>query len=101
MSSLFGEDFHITNYVYNTLLNSVNLYLNNHQFSPTFSLLPSLNYTTLDIAYQEIINDNNNMSIVQISQTSGFRFFFYKMNRDIYKIITNLDLSIIYEVSRY
>jgi hypothetical protein len=100
MSSLFGEDFLITNYVHNILLNSVNLYLNSHKFSPSFSLLPSLNYTTLDIAYQEIINDNN-ISIVQISQTSGFRFFFYKMNRDIYKIITNLDLSIVYEVSRY
>lgn len=89
-------DYQINPFIYNTVLNAVNLHLNGHHFEQMM-LLPSLNSTTLDIAYEEIINDNN-MTLKQISQKSNFRFFLFKMNNNIYSIITNLDMSVIYEV---
>lgn len=101
-SSLLDGKFQITNYEYNEILNAVNLYMKNHNyhFDHPFVLFPALNSTTLDIAHERILNDDN-MSVIQISQTSGFRFFFFKINNDVYQIITNLDLSIVYNVSLY
>ena len=96
-SLLLGENFQITNYEYNNILNAVNLYMNDHnyQFDNPFALIPALNSTTLDIAYEGILNDDN-MTVRLVSQTSGFRFFFFKMNNNVYQIITNLDSSIVY-----
>jgi len=96
-SSLLSVNVQITPMVYNTVLNAVNLHLDGHHFSEVM-LLPSLNSTTLDIAYDGILNDND-MTLRQISQTSGFRFFLFKLNNNIYNIITNLDVSVVYKVT--
>lgn len=95
-SLLIGSDFQITPYVYNTILNAVNLYLNNHSFTSEM-ILPSLNSTTLITGYQQIIYEEN-MTLRQLIQTSNFRFFLFKMNNSIYSIVTNLDVSIVYKV---
>lgn len=74
-SLLLSEDFQITEYEYNTILNSVNLYRNdnNYQFVHPSVLIPALNSTSLNIGYERILNDGD-MFVRQISQTSGFRF---------------------------
>jgi len=96
-SSLLSVNFQITPMEYNTVLNAVNLHLNGYHFSEVM-LLPSLNSTTLDIGYDGILNDDD-MTLRQISQTSGFRFFLFKLNNNIYNIITNLDVSVVYKVT--
>jgi hypothetical protein len=96
-SLLYSADFQITPIVYNTVLNAVNLHLDGHQFSEVM-LLPSLNSTIFDIGYERILNEDD-MTLRQISQTSGFRFFLFKMNNNIYNIITNLDVSVVYKVT--
>lgn len=96
-SLLLSQPFQITEMVFNTLLNSVNEYNNFRPYYVEY-LLPELNTNYMEISYQNIINEAD-MTLNHISQVSRYHFFLFKLNGQVYKIITNENATDIYDIS--
>lgn len=94
-ASLLSPSFQITNEVYNTVRNSVEI--GGVNCSPYF-LIPSFNSDLLTHAYRQMITRPDN-SIEFIAQHSNFLFFFYKKEGRVYQVVSNRDVTEIYRVT--
>jgi hypothetical protein len=65
-------------------------------YSP-LSLFPSLNETHISVSHQQIVGQANG-ALHLVGSREGFRFFFYKTNDQVYQIISNEDVTDIYQV---
>lgn len=93
-ASLLSPSYEVDANAYNNIRNAVILGGATHH---TMSLIPSFNTDLLHYAYDQIINEPD-MSIKYFATRSGFRFFFYKNSGRVYHIVSNLEVTEIYEV---
>lgn len=91
-ASLLSPAYQLPNDGYNNIRNTVAL--GGVPFQPLI-LLPVLDDALIRYAYQQIVNQPD-MSIKFIGNQSGCRFFFYKSNNQIWKVISNEDVDEIY-----
>lgn len=99
-SALFSNQpsqFNVTMDIFNTILNILNSVNGGVQETP-FSLFPSLSGARFRTAYQNIINEPN-FTLHFVHILSEFRFFFFKMGGQVYQIITDLQVTDVYQAS--
>lgn len=96
-SLLSGHDdhYHITQEVFNTILNGVISGVS----SSSLSLFPSLKDSVIDSAKEYLNNQQQDTALLFSRIRSDFRFFFFKFNSQIYQIITNLEVSVIHDIT--
>ena len=99
-SALFSNQpqFNITMDIFNTILNIMNSVNGGAQETP-FSLFPSLSGSRFRTAYQNIINEPN-FTLHFVHILSEFRFFFLKMGGRVYQIITDSQVTDVYQASQ-
>lgn len=94
-SSLLSTSYQITEDSFNTIRDAVDL---GHATHNANALFPSFNSDFLHTAYRYIENGPD-MSVEFIAYQSGFRFFFYKTDGQVYQVVSNEQVTEIYQVS--
>ena len=93
-SMLLSPVYQITDDVFNSIRNAVE----GGEIHNALALFPSFNSNLLHNAYRYIENGPD-MSIEFIAYQSGFRFFFYKSDGKVYQVVSNDDVTEIYQVT--
>jgi len=94
MNGILSEE--LTETQRNTIRNIV---VNSGEVSNPFSLFPSID-KYLKYTYKEIINKPNE-SFQLITSKSCYKFFFYKTDDVIYEVVTNLNVTDVYRVTKW
>lgn len=95
-ASLFSAPYQIAQDAFNTIRNAVALGQANHN---AYALFPSFNPHLIHTAYRYIENGPD-MSLEFIAYQSGFRFFLYKTDNQVYEVVSNEQVTEIYKVSQ-
>ena len=99
-SSLFSQEFQITQDGCNTICNAVYIYQNSQNgVYDSNILIPSFGS---DYVSSQFIDFENHpeLRIKFFAYQSGFLFFFYRSNGQSYQVVTNDDMSYIYRVTK-
>jgi uncharacterized radical SAM superfamily Fe-S cluster-containing enzyme len=86
----------VTNAELWTIMNAVNQY--NPDEPRPLVLLPTLNTYATRMAYEDIINEPETTAH-RVLQRRNFLFFFYKLNGQVYQVITDREATVVYSVS--
>jgi hypothetical protein len=92
-ASLLSPSYQIDINAYNTIRNAVLL---GEVYNP-MSFIPSFNTDLLRYTYHQIENQPD-MSVEYFASRSGFRFFFYKNSGRVYHVVSNEEVTEIYQV---
>ena len=83
-SALFGPEPIVSIDNINTVVNAVNI----GQFGSPLALLPSINLSHVQIAYNDLVNEPN-MTVHLVLSRQNFKIYFCKANNHIFQIITD------------
>ena len=92
---LSDSHFQVTRTMFNTIINGIRDCFTNS----TYNLFPSLNESLIRYEYNRLI-DKPNMTLHFSCVRSEYRFFFFKINNEVYQVITDFEVNTIHQITR-